>query len=233
MVVMLPVKTINSRMGVSFRGKANTFIPFGAALAMYGVTAGAETLVPAKNEEYIVGFAQGPRGFVPRGGYDHFYYNEEVGVIVEEANAWVTPNGANINIDAFDFLEIAALGDGSTSPHGILEEAGSVAGKTKTLVSVAQALAAVSMGSTAYKVPASNVAVGDETITMTGGDIATMDLDIGDHIALEDLNGAVDHNVVADLTSTVITLVRPSLVALTAGNNDLVTKLFQVPVRML
>jgi hypothetical protein len=225
-----PVITGSIRIGSYPAAQA---IAFGAAVVPSAKTAGADTIKPCTAEQGILGFA-GRRAYLPRGGYDGFWATYEmVDVVAEYAMALVTPNGANVNIDNGDFLEVAILGDGSTSAHGILEEAGSAAGTTKTTISVARALATVAMGSDSYKVPASDVASGDTTVTMAAGAIAAMGITVGDYILLEDLNAELQVNKVASLTATVIGLVMPSTVSLVNSDSDLVTRLYQVPVEMV
>jgi hypothetical protein len=89
------------------------------------------------------------------------------------------------------------------------------------------------MGSKSYKVPASDVAVGDTQITMTAGHISTMGLEVGDYILLEDITAELQVNKVASLTSTVIGLVMPSTVSLVHNDSDLVTRLYQCPVMIM
>lgn len=173
---------------------------------------------------------------------DGFYSPEEGTGLVErvpilpggsKCRVWVTPNGTDTNIDNGDYLEVADLGSSPTGTHGMLEEAGSNAGETKTAISVAQALENCALGSNVYKVPARNVGIGDITITMTSGDITKMGLRGGDPVILEDLNGNVQTNRVRDLSDTVITLQFPSTVALTVTDGDLVTAPKQVLARLL
>jgi hypothetical protein len=213
------------------------YIAFGALLVDGSNTVGVNTVKAAKCAS-VGGTPQQPVGvadirkFVTLGKYDGFWSDtprvEIVPIVTERANVFVTPNGANISIEAQDYLEVAVLGDGSTSNHGVLEEAGAADGTLLTADTVAKALETVTMGSSAYAIPASDVAVGASTITMAAGAIATMGLQVGMYILLEDLNGAVQMNKVADLSSTVITLVMPSTVALVHNNSDLVTRVFQV-----
>lgn len=208
-------------------------IPFGAAIVPSAKTAGADTVKAAISETGILGLAD-RRKEMYRGDYDGFWsVGQEVKVIGKYGIALVTPNGANVNIDNDDFLEVADLGNGSTSAHGILEEAGSAAGTVFTIASVAKALQTVAMGSDAYKVPASNVAVGDTSITMAAADLALMKLKEGDLILLEDLNGALQVNMVASVSGTTIGLVMSSTVALTVSDSDLVTKIFRCRVELI
>lgn len=232
MSVTRNIRTTNSKSVGSWPAASATV--FGAAVVGSTLTQDAETLAPATAQTCIIGLAD-KRKFVPKGGYDGRYEQyEPIPVVGGEGMALVTPNGANVNIDFGDFLEVAALGDGSTSAHGILEEAGSNAGTVFTIATVAKALEAVTMGSGKYKVPASDVAVGATSVTMTSGDpITNMGLSVGDFILLEDLSGACQVNKVAAVTATVITLAWPSTVALTVSDSDLVTKLFPCKVQLI
>lgn len=231
MAVSRDIRTANSKSVGSWN--AASPIVFGAVVVGSGLTQDAETLAPATAQTCIIGLAD-KRKYIPKGGYDGRYETyEALDVVGEEGMALVTPNGGNYNIDFGDFLEVAALGDGATSAHGILEEAGSHAGGTFTVATVAKALEAVTMGSGAYAVPATDVAVGDNTVTMSAGAIATMGLTVGDYILLEDLSAELQVNKVAALTATVITLAWPSTVSLVNSDNDLVTKLFPCKVQLI
>jgi hypothetical protein len=211
---------------------AAAIIPAGAAVVVSSGVEGADTIKAAHNEEGILGFAA-KQIMIPRGWYDGFWkIEQDVEVLQDYAMAWVTPNGANDNIVLGDYLEVALLGSGSSVGHGILEEASSHTGTTKSLKSVARALESRAMGSKSYKIPAATVAVGDTSITMTGTDIATMGITVGDLILLEDITGEYQVNKVASLTATVIGLVMPSTVVLN-NSSDLITRLYQVPVAIL
>jgi hypothetical protein len=130
-----------------------------------------------------------------------------------------------------DYLEVAPVGDESCY-IGVLNEAGSNAGETKTTHSKARALEDQAMGAASYKSPSVSVATGDKTITFTAENLTLLDLSEGDYILLEDLNGDGQLNRVKSLTSTVVTLQLASTVALTAGT-DLVRKVFQVKCDIL
>lgn len=231
MTVLRPTKVGGSEQWDSFIGASNVSIPHGAAVCFGTKTQGAETVTPATAQTSILGFVDGPRGYVPRGGYDSFYLNEMINIIYKRANALVVANGAAVNIDAEDYLEVAALANGAVA-HGILEEAGAARGDLFTDAVVARALEGVTIGGDSYKVPASNVSIGDATATMTAGDITLLDLEEGDLILLEDLNGSLQVNKVAELTSTVITFAKPSTVALTTVDSDLITKIYQCRVEV-
>jgi len=231
MAVTRDIRTTNSYSIGSWA--AATPIVFGAAVVGSGLTQDAETLAPATAQTSIIGLADKRKG-CPRGAYDGLWETyAPVPVVGGEGMALVTPNGSNTNIDFGDFLEVAALGDGSTSSHGILEEAGSNAGTVFTIATVAKALEAVTMGSGSYIIPASDVAVGATTMTMTDGEAATAGMTAGDYILLEDLSAELQVNKIASLTSTVITLAWPSTVSLVNGDSDLVTKLFPCKVQLI
>lgn len=217
---------------------AGDYVGFGVAL----IRSAARTCKGAMvdNADNIIGFSVQPQNGVVL-DKDAFYQavnNAGVPDIVRCAragaviNALVIPNANNISIVDGDYLECAVLGDGSCY-IGVLEEAGSTAGETRTTTTKAQALEDCTMTSSAYKSPSGNVAVGESTITFLAANLALLDLHEGDYIILEDLNGDAQLNRVKSLTSTVITLELPSTVALTAGNSDLVHKVFQVKALVL
>ncbi len=211
---------------------ASALTPYGAVVVK--TAAGKAAAVKAATETGILGVVVNDAvEHTPYGGF--YNAGESMSIIpFGPCRVWVVPNGADIDIEAGDYLEVADLGSGSqTGRHGILEEAGNAAGGTRTATSVARALEDVTMGNESYKVPASNVAVGDTTITMTAGDITTMGLTRGDYILMEDLNGNLMVNKVQKLTPTLIYLEIPSTVALTVADGDLVTKMHQVEAVLL
>jgi hypothetical protein len=209
-------------------------IPFGAAL----LRTAARTFKGTKddNDMTVAGFSVQPANGVVL-DYDGFYVASnkagvpDVGRMARKGaiiNALVIcESSSNVSIVDGDYLEAAAIGDGG-SYIGVLQEAGSTAGEDRTLNSIAQALEDCTMTNSSYKIPASDVAIGDGTITMTSGEIATMGLTEGDYILLVDGNGAASWNRVKSLTSTVITLEFPAASALVNGDSDLVYRVFQV-----
>jgi len=68
---------------------------------------------------------------------------------------------------------------------------------------------------------------------MTSGEPTTMGVTVGDYICLEDLNGDVQVNKVASVTSTSIGFVIPSTVALANASSDLITRLYPVKVEFM
>lgn len=207
-------------------------INFGAVVVPSGLTAGVETIKMATAETDVLGIAD-RRMFMPKGKYDGFYETYDgIDVVSRIGFALVIPNGENVNIDFGDYLEVAVLADTSTNPHGILEEAGTRAGTTYTTSVVARALHAVTMGSKSYKIPASDVASGDTTITMTSGEPSTMGISKGDYILLEDITGELQVNMVASVAAAEIGLVVPSTVVLENSASDLVTRLYPCKVQI-
>jgi hypothetical protein len=217
---------------------AGDMIGFGSPL----IRSAARTVkgAMADNADNIIGFSVQPHNGVvlDKDGFYQATNNASVPDIVRvvragaKINALVIPNANNISIVDGDYLECAVLGDGSCYT-GVLEEAGATAGETRTTTTKAQALEDCTMSSTAYKIPAGDVAVGATTITFSAANLAYLDLKEGDYIILEDLNGDAQLNRVKSLTSTVVTLELASTVALTAGNSDLVHKVFQVKALVL
>ncbi len=211
---------------------AGATIPFGAAL----LRTAARVFKGTKddNDMTVAGFAVQPANGVVL-DYDFFYVasnkagKPDVGRMARKGaliNALVIAK-ANTSIVDGDYLEAAPLG-GATSYIGVLQEAGSNAGEDRTLNSLAQALEDCTITSSSYKTPASDVAVGDSTITFSSANLALLDLSEGDLIILEDVNGAASWNRVKSLTSTVVTLEFPATSALVANDSDLVYKVFQI-----
>jgi hypothetical protein len=213
---------------------AGATIPFGAAL----LRTAAKVFKPTKddNDFTVAGFSVQPANGVCL-DYDGFYVaTNKAGVpdggrMVRKGaviNALViAESSANTSIEDGDFLECAALGDAG-SYIGVLQEAGSNAGEDRTLNSVAQALEDCTITNASYKIPASDVAIGDGTITMAAGAIALMGLKVGEYILLSDINGGTSWNRVKSLTATVITLQFPAATALVHNDSDLVYRVFQV-----
>lgn len=209
-------------------------IACGAAVVLSSATAGSETVKAGVNENAIIGLAGNRPEGLTKGKYDGFFEQyEQVPIIDNVGYALVSPNGSNTNIDLGDFLDVGAFGSGSTYTHGVLEEQGSTTGTTFAVTCVAKALQSVTMGSSSYKIPASDVAVGDTSITMTSGEPTTMGITVGDYIMLEDLNDDVQINKVASVSATTIGLVIPSTVTLVNSDNDLVTRLYPCLVKLI
>lgn len=210
---------------------AGDMIGFGVALIRSAARTAKGSM--ADNADNIIGFSVQPQDGVVL-DKDAFYQasnNAGKPDVVRVARAGAIINAlviakADVNIVDGDYLECAPLGDASCYV-GVLNEAGSSAGGTRTTTTKAQALEDVTMGDESYKSPASNVSVGDTSITFSSANLALLDLEEGDYIVLEDANGDAQLNRVKSLTSTVVTLELASTVALTAGT-DVVYKVFQV-----
>lgn len=171
---------------------------------------------------------------------DGFYAQyDQIPIVTRGAcRAWITSNeSGKEDILAGDFLEVAILGGGAiTLPIGVLQqmgaESGTCTGAVRELRSMARAIDDATLFDT--EPVAADVAVGDTTVTLTAGNMTALDLSIGDYILLEDLDGQAMINKVASLTSTVVTLVIPSTVVLTAAVDlDEIHKLTQVEVELL
>ncbi len=197
--------------------------------AMVRTAAGKAGAVKLTTETNVLGIViDDPVQMTPNEGF--YPANHPLSIKVEgKVRVNVIPNGADVNIEAGDYLEVADVGGSSnTGRHGLLEEAGSTAGATKTATSIARALEDVTMGDEGYDV-VSAVAVGDETVTFSSAaKLTAMALSIGDYVLLEDLDGNVQLNRVKSIDSTtVIGLQIPATVALN-GSTDLLTKVYQV-----
>jgi hypothetical protein len=232
MVVNRKTAVSGSQWYVSY--PAASRIPVGGVVVLSATTAGAETVAAAQAETSILGICDNRPEGLTKGKYDGFFEQYESVPLVDGVGyALAIPNGSDVNVDIGDFLEVAVLGDGTPGNHGLLEEAGSTTGTTFTVATVAKALQSVTMGSKSYKIPASDVAVGDTTVTMAAGEIATMGIAVGDYICLEDITGNCQTNRVAGLTSIIITLEIPSTVVLENSANDLVTRCYPVLVKLV
>lgn len=170
---------------------------------------------------------------------DGFYAQYDMVPIVTRGpcRAWVTSNeSTKEDILAGDFLEVAILGGGAiTLPIGVLQQMGAESGTCSGVVRELRTMARAVDDATLFDTEpvAGNVAVGDTTVTMTAGNITNLDLVIGDYILLEDLNGQAMINKVSSLTATVIGLVIPSTVVLTATDNDEIHHLIQVEIELI
>ena len=170
---------------------------------------------------------------------DGFYAQYDMVPIVTRgaARAWVTSNEvAKEDIVAGDFLEVAILGGAAiTLPIGVLQQmgadGGTCSGAVRELRTVARAIDDVTL--TDIESVSVNLAVGGTTVTLSAGDMTKLDLSIGDYILLEDKSAQAMINRVESLTSTVITLVIPSTVALDSVQGDPVHKLHQVEVELI
>lgn len=203
-------------------------IAFGAAV-MYAADKTVKATLNAVHN--IIGVAQDD--LVER-TIDGFYSQYDAVPIIPggRSRVWVTSNeDAKEDIEAGDYLEIAILGGGSnTLPVGAFQQmgadGGSCTGAVREIESVAKALESVTL--TDIEPVGSAVAIGDTTITMSSGDMTSLDLVAGDYILMEDHDGNCMINRVESVTSTVITLQIPSTVAQASTTDDDVHKLHQV-----
>jgi len=225
---MKPVKTGTSGPQKSFIAASQ--IPFGALV----VRAGANTVkaATAADDECILGVAVDDQ---VQHSVDGFYAAGDVVPIIISGTARLWTRGVSVSLIAGDFVEVASVGGGSTTiPHGIVEEAGSAAGETYTVTTVAKLMEDLTIGAGGGKAVASNVSVGDTTVTLSGADMTALNLSVGDYILMDDNGGNAAVNRVKSKTATVITLVQPATVAMTAaGGSDLVYKMYQAEALLL
>ncbi|MGC9445315.1 MAG: hypothetical protein ACP5E9_10390, partial [Candidatus Methanospirareceae archaeon] len=104
-------------------------------------------------------------------------------------------------------------------------------GAVREVGSLARALEDVTL--TDIEPVASDVSVGDTSVTLSEANMTNLGLAVGDYIVLENADGDAMINRVEALTSTVITLQLASTVALVANDSDPVHKLHQVEVLLL
>ena len=209
-------------------------IAFGAACA-YAAAGTIQATIDIAVSQNLIGIAIDD--MVER-DEDGFYSQYDVVPLVTagRCRVWVTPNHTTAeDIIAGDYLEIADLGGTNALPVGVFQEmdgeGGSGAGTVRQATSVARALEDCDLKNIVSI--ASTVAVGDTTVTLTSGDMTTLDLAAGDYILLEDDSGNCMINRVKSVTSTVITLQIASTVAMSDTTNDEVHKLGQVEVMLL
>jgi len=206
-------------------------IPMGAAVVR--TAAGTVRAATTANDNDIIGIADMSEVEQAVPGFWAQYKTIPVIVGGGRVQVWVIANGNAVNIEAGDFLEVGDFGStpGATDSHGILEEAGTRAGGTRTTHSVAKALEDKTMGSDSYQNPDA-VAIGDTTVTLSSAEVTALNLSDGDHILLEDVTDNFQVNARKTSTSTVITLVKASTVALD-GSTDECTRMFQVEAVLL
>lgn len=224
-------KVTTAKTGLLSSTPAAGLIGFGVAIMDNGTGQGI-SVVGADTDE-IIGFSVQPANGVvlPEDGF-YQQFDDVPYANSGEINALVVALGAT-NILKGDFLEVAALGGaGGSGAWGVLAEAGNLAGATKTITSVAQAMEAATLN-TSNATPTAGVAIGDTTIPLAAGAIAAMGLVEGDYVILRDLDGDTQLNRVESLTATVITLQMPSTVALTVADSDVVQRVAQIRVRIL
>jgi hypothetical protein len=225
-VALKPVRTAMSGPAMTQIAAGRT--AFGAYVAR--VASGTAMGAPLEDTEDGLGFACGDN---LEHTYDGFYETYEPMPIITSGIV----NGLVTAIDAYslvagDYLEVADFSSGTNAlPVGVLAEAGTHAGEAKTTTSVAQILEDLTLAAAVYAHPASQVEIGVSTITMAANAYATMGLNIGDFIVLADADGNAHLNRVTNLTSTVISLLQPSLVVVATG--DYVYAVRQAKMRIL
>jgi len=227
-VALKPVRTGMSGPGFTQIAAGRT------AYGAYVVRVASDTAqgAPLEDTEDGIGFAESDNN---EHTYDGFYEVYEPMSIITSGfvNALVCAIG-NTSLTAGDFLEVVDLTSGTNaSPIGVLAEAGSSAGETKTDTSVAQAMEDVTLTSATYNTSFTTNSVGDSSITVTSGVPTTMGLNVGDYIILRDIDGdAQQLNRVKTLTATTIGLQIPATVALT-GSTDYLVAVRQCLVKVL
>lgn len=186
-------------------------VPFGAAVEY----AAAGKVKTAILEESVT-----PFGFAlsdeREHTYDGFYESGEVVpvAITGTVNALVAAID-DYNIQHGDYLEIIDItSDTMASGVGVLAEAGTHAGQSRSTYSIARAMESVTLGSGTYKAPASTPTAGEYTITMTSGDPTLMGVQVGDYVILRDSDGTTAQiNRLTAITDTQFTVVIPISVA--------------------
>lgn len=178
------VRTANTCIVKSY--VAGGRIPFGAAV----IRAGAGTVKAAilADTDEVLGYALEDE---VEHTYPGFYESGEMVPVAIDG----TVNSLIVAVDDYDliagdFLEVASITSGTnTGEVGVLAEAGSHAGETKLTTAVAQLLEDLAMKDETYKAPASTPTAGENTISMTPGDMAIMGLHVGDWVLLRDSDG--------------------------------------------
>lgn len=190
---------------------AGARIPFGAAV----IRAGAGTVKPAilEDTDLAIGFALQDEGEHLYPGFYEQY--EPVPVAISG-----TVNALIAAIDDYDllqgdYLEHIDITSGTmASGVGVLAEAGSHAGETRTTHSIAKLLEDLALKDETYKAPSSTPTAGESTIAMADGDPTIMGLHVGDYIIIRDSDGTTAQiNRVTAITDTQLTVLIPITVA--------------------
>lgn len=208
-------------------------IAFGAAVMRYA--AGTVKSTRDLTDANILGIAADD---MVEKTVDGFYsaYDPVPIITAGRARIWITPNHSTAeDVVAGDYLEIADIGGTNILPVGAFQamgaEDGSKTADVREVETLARALEDVDLID--IEPVASDVAVGDTTVTLSSANMTNLDLDDGDYILLEDISGQCMINRVASVTSTVITLQIASTVAMVATDSDPVHKLAQVEAILL
>lgn len=190
---------------------AGARIPFGAAV----IRAGAGTVKPAilEDTDLAIGFAlQDEEEHLYPGFYEQY---EPVPVAISgTVNALIAAIDDH-DLIAGDYLEHIDITSGTmASGVGVLAEAGSHAGETKTTHSIAKLLEDLALKDETYKAPSTTPTAGETTIAMTDGDPTIMGLHVGDYIIIRDSDGTTAQiNRVTAITDTQLTVLIPITVA--------------------
>lgn len=171
-----PVRTGTSGPAISY--VAGGRIAFGAAVMRSG--AGTVMGTPTPDVNSVIGFAEGD---VYEHTYAGFYESGEPVSVITSGNVNALVAGTS-SLVAGDFLETVDVGSSNANPIGVLEEAGSATGETRTTSSVAMLLEDVAFGSNSSKLLASAASSGDTSITLVSGGVSAMGLKRGDFVLL-------------------------------------------------
>jgi len=206
---------------------AGARIPFGAAV----IRAGAGTVKPAilEDTDLTIGFAlEDEEEHLYPGFYEKY---EPVPVAISgTVNALIAAID-DYDLLAGDYLEHIDLTSGTmASGVGVLAEAGTHVGETRTTHTIAQLLEDLALKDETYKAPSSTPTAGESTIAMTDGDPTIMGLHVGDYIIIRDSDGTTAQvNRVTAITDTQLTVLIPTTVAAA----DYIHAVRQAEVRIL
>ena len=206
---------------------AGARIPFGAAV----IRAGAGTVKPAilKDTDLTIGFAlEDEEEHLYPGFYEKY---EPVPVAISgTVNALIAAID-DYDLLAGDYLEHIDLTSGTmASGVGVLAEAGTHTGETRTTHTIAQLLEDLALKDETYKAPSTTPTAGESTIAMNNGDPTIMGLHVGDYIIIRDSDGTTAQvNRVTAITDTQLTV----LIPITVAAADYIHAVRQAEVRIL
>ena len=206
---------------------AGARIPFGAAV----IRAGAGTVKPAilKDTDLTIGFAlEDEEEHLYPGFYEKY---EPVPVAISgTVNALIAAID-DYDLLAGDYLEHIDITSGTmASGVGVLAEAGTHLGETRTTHTIAQLLEDLALKDETYKAPSTTPTAGESTIAMTDGDPTIMGLHVGDYIIIRDSDGTTAQiNRVTAITDTQLTV----LIPITVAAADYIHAVRQAEVRIL
>ena len=206
---------------------AGARIPFGAAV----IRAGAGTVKPAilEDTDLTISFAlEDEEEHLYPGFYEKY---EPVPVAISgTVNALIAAIDDH-DLLAGDYLEHIDLTSGTmASGVGVLAEAGTHLGETRTTHTIAQLLEDLALKDETYKAPSSTPTAGESTIAMNNGDPTIMGLHVGDYIIIRDSDGTTAQvNRVTAITDTQLTV----LIPITVAAADYIHAVRQAEVRIL